>query len=359
MSDSELILVAGLLLAVGLAAAKVADRVRVPGLLLFLGLGMLIGSEGIGGVEFTDAELTRTLGTIGLVLILFEGGLTAGWPQIRPVLGTAVSLATIGTVITAVITGLAAVWLFDLSTLEGLIVGSAVAATDSAAIFAVLRGSRLRRRLAHALEGESGMNDPVALLLVVGFIDWIQMPDYGIVDMVGTLAGKLAIGVVAGVAIGFAARWAFRNLDLPSPGLYPVASIAAAALAYGVPELAHGSGFLSVYIAALILGTGAVPARPTTIAFHQGLSWIAQISLFALLGLLVFPSGLGEVAGEGLLLSAALMFVARPLAAFVSSAFVALQQPRARDARLGRPARRDPDLARDLPGDRRRRRRAS
>ena len=106
------------------------------------------------------------------------------------------------------------------------------------------------------------MNDPVALLLVTGFIDWIQMPDYGIVDMVGTLAGKLAIGVVAGVAIGFAARWAFRNLDLPSPGLYPVASIATAALAYGVPELAHGSGFLSVYIAALILGTGAGPGAP-------------------------------------------------------------------------------------------------
>jgi cell volume regulation protein A len=320
VSDSELILVAGLLLAVGLAAAKVADRVRVPGLLLFLGLGMLIGSEGIGGVEFDNAELTRTLGTIGLVLILFEGGLTAGWPQIRPVLGTAISLATLGTVVTAVITGLAAVWLFDLSTLQGLIVGSAVAATDSAAIFAVLRGSRLRRPLAHALEGESGMNDPVALLLVTGFIDWIQLPDYGIVDMAGALAGKLAVGIAAGVAVGFAARWAFRHLDLPSPGLYPVASIATAALAYGIPELVHASGFLSVYIAALILGTGPVPARTTTIAFHQGLSWIAQISLFALLGLLVFPSGLGDVAADGLLLSAALMFVARPLAAFVSSA---------------------------------------
>ena len=127
MSDTDLILIAGLLLAAGIAAAKVADRVRVPGLLLFLGLGMLIGSEGIGGVEFTNAELTRTLGTIGLVLILFEGGLTAGWGEIRPVLGTAISLATVGTVLTAVLTGLAAIWLFDVSTLEGLLVGSAVA----------------------------------------------------------------------------------------------------------------------------------------------------------------------------------------------------------------------------------------
>jgi cell volume regulation protein A len=321
VSDSDLILVAGLLLAAGLAAAKVADRVRVPGLLLFLGLGMLVGSEGIGGVEFDDAELTRTLGTIGLVLILFEGGLTAGFPEIRPVLGTAISLATLGTVITAVITGLVAAWVFDLDTLEGLIIGSAVAATDSAAIFAVLRGSRLRRRLARALEGESGLNDPVALLLVTGFIDWMQQPDYGVVDMAGTLAGKLALGLAVGVAIGYGARWAFRNLDLPSPGLYPVASIATAALAYGVAEFIHGSGFLSVYIAALVLGTGPIPARTTTVAFHQGLSWVAQISLFALLGLLVFPSGLGDVAYEGLVISAVLMLVARPLAAFVSSAF--------------------------------------
>jgi cell volume regulation protein A len=174
VNDAELILLAGLLLAVGLAAAKVADRVRVPGLLLFLALGMIAGSEGIAGVKFDDAELTRTLGTIGLVLILFEGGLTAGWNEIRPVVGTAVSLAVVGTIVTAILAGLAATWLFGLDLLEGLIVGAAVAATDSAAIFAVLRGSRLRRRLARALEGESGMNDPVALLLVTGFIDWIQ-----------------------------------------------------------------------------------------------------------------------------------------------------------------------------------------
>src|SRR5918999_6186799 len=320
MSDRELMLVAGLMLAAGLAAAKVADRVRVPGLLLFLGLGMLAGSEGLGGVDFEDAELARTLGTIGLVLILFEGGLTAGWDEIRPVLGTAVSLATLGTILTALITGAVAIWLFDLGTLEGLIVGAAVAATDSAAIFAVLRGSRLRRRLARALEGESGMNDPVALLLVIGFIDWIEEPGFGLADMALEFVGSLSLGLAFGLAIGYAARWAFRNLDLPSPGLYPVASIAAAALAYGIPQLAGGSGFLSVYIAALILGTGAVPARRTTIAFHQGLSWVAQISLFALLGLLVFPSGLGDVAAEGLLLSAALMFVARPLAALVPSA---------------------------------------
>ena len=321
MSDGQLLLVAGLLMAAGLAAAKVADRVRVPGLLLFLGLGMLVGSEGPIGVEFDDAELTRTLGTIGLVLILFEGGLTAGWREIRPVLGSAVSLASIGTVATAVIAGVFATWVFDVDLLGGLIIGSAVAASDSAAIFAVLRGSSLRRRLARTLEGESGLNDPIAVLLVAGFIDWIQMPDYGPADMAIGLVVKLSIGLAAGIVIGHGARAAFRRLDLPSLGLYPVASLATAALAFGVAEVAHGSGFLSVYIAALVLGTGPIPARGSTIAFHQGMSWTAQIALFFILGLLVYPSGLGDIALEGLALSAVLIFVARPLAAVIATAF--------------------------------------
>ena len=280
---------------------------------------MLVGSEGIGGVEFDDAELTRTLGTIGLVLILFEGGLTAGWKEIRPVLPTAISLGVLGTILTALIAGFASVWILDLDTLEGLILGSAIAATDSAAIFAVLRGSKLRRKVARSLEGESGMNDPVALLLVTGFIAWIEEPGYGLPDMALELVGKLVLGAVLGVAIGLAARATFRRLDYPTQGLYPVASIATAALAYGVTEVAYGSGFLAVYLTALILGTGQVPGRRTIVAFHQGLGWVAQISLFFLLGLLVFPSQLLDVAGDGLLISAVLIFVARPLAAAVAS----------------------------------------
>lgn len=320
MSDAQLILVAGLLMALGLGGAKVADRVRVPGLLLFLALGMLVGSEGIGNVAFDDAELARTIGTIGLVLILFEGGLTAGWHEIRPVLGSAVSLATVGTLLTAVIAGGAATLLFDLDLLGGLIVGAAIATTDSAAVFAVLRGSTLRRRLARTLEGESGMNDPVALLLVTGFIDWIELPDYGALDMALALLASLGLGLLVGLAVGTGARAAFRRIDLPSPGLYPVASLATAALAYGLAELVHGSGFLSVYVAALVLGTGTIPARGTTVAFHQGVSWTAQIALFVVLGLLVFPSSLGDIALEGLALSAALMFLARPVATVVATA---------------------------------------
>lgn len=319
MSDAELILVAGLLLAAGIGAAMVADRVRVPGLVLFLGLGMLIGGEGLGGVEFNDVELTRTLGTIGLVLILFEGGLTSGWKEIRPVIGAALSLALLGTLITALIAGFAAKWLFELGTLEALIIGSAVAATDSAAIFAVLRGSTLRKRLARSLEGESGMNDPVALLLVVGFIAWIEEPGYGLVDLVGEFVLELSVGAVVGVAVGIAARSAFRRLDYPTAGLYPVASIASLGLSYGIADVAHGSGFLAVYLTGLVLGTGILPARATITAFHQGVSWVAQISLFFLLGLLVVPSELGNVALEGIALALVVMFVARPAATLIAT----------------------------------------
>jgi len=322
--DAELILIAGVLLAAGIAGALLADKVRVPGLLLFLGLGMLAGSQGVGGIDFDDAELARTLGTIALILILFEGGLTAGWSEIRPVLGTAASLATIGTAVTAVIAGLAAKLIFDLSTLEGMLVGAAIAATDSAAIFAVLRRSTLEKRLARSLEGESGMNDPVALLLVIGFIEWIQEPGFGLADMAGLLALKLAIGIIVGVAIGRIAVALLDKAQLPTDGIYPVATIAIAGLAYGLAEVAHGSGLLAVYLAALALGSARIPARRTIVAFHEGLGWVAQISLFILLGLLVFPSRLDDVALKGLALSAVLILIARPIATFLATTFAPL-----------------------------------
>ncbi|HEY5709126.1 MAG TPA: potassium/proton antiporter [Solirubrobacterales bacterium] len=318
-NDAELILIGGGLLAAGILGALLAERMRIPGLLLFLGLGMLAGSEGIGGIEFEDAELARTLGTIALVLILFEGGLTAGWSEIRPVLGTAASLATVGTAVTACTAGLAAHWIFGISVLEGMIVGAAIAATDSAAIFAVLRRSTLKKRLARSLEGESGMNDPVALLLVIGFIEWIQEPGYGLADMAGLLALKLAIGAVVGLALGRLATTALDRARLPTDGIYPVATIAIAGLAFGLAEVAHGSGFLAVYLTALALGSASIPARRTIVAFHEGVGWVAQIGLFILLGLLVFPSELGDVVWESLALSAVLILLARPVAAFLST----------------------------------------
>jgi potassium/hydrogen antiporter len=320
MNDEQLILVAGALLSAGILASLLANRVRVPGLLLFLGLGMAIGSDGLGWIEFDDYALARTVGTIALALILFDGGMRAGIAEIRPVLGPAVSLAILGTAVTAALTGLVATWLLDLSTLEGLLLGAIVASTDGAAIFSLLRGSTLRRRVARTLEAESGLNDPVAVLLVLGFIDWIQLPDYGVLDMAWLLARQLGIGLAAGVVVGWLAAWGFRRATLASAGLYPVASLGAAALAFGAAGSLHGSGFLAVYIAGLWLGSAAIPARQTVINFHDGIAWVAQIAMFVTLGLLVFPGQLDDVALKGTVLALVLVLVTRPLAAALATA---------------------------------------
>ena len=323
MSDGLLILLAGALLALGIAASLIAGRVRVPGLVLFLGVGMVIGSDVTGLVDFGDSlqdvELARTIGIVAMALILFEGGLAAGWDEIRPVLGRSAALAVLGTLVTAAVVGLAASWLLDLDVEEGLLVGSIVSATDGAAVFSVLRTSSIDRRLARLLEGESGFNDPVAIVLVLGLIEVIGDPSFGALDMVALAVQELAIGAVVGVVVGRLAVEAFRRAQFGSSGLYPVASIAAAALSFGVADTIHGSGFLSVYLTGLALGSGQIPARRTVADFHDGLAWVSQIAVFFTLGLLVFPSDLGSILGEGLLIAAVLMFAARPVAALVST----------------------------------------
>ena len=320
MSDGHLILAAGALLAVGLLASLLAGRLRVPGLVLVLGIGMALGTDGLGLINFDDYEVARTIGIIALALILFEGGLTAGWDEIRPVLGPAVSLALVGTLLTAAISGLAAVWLFGFGLLQGLLVGAVVAATDGAAIFALLRDSTLRRRLARTLEGEAGLNDAVAVLLVVGFIDWLTLPGYGLEDMALLFLRQIALGVGVGAGVGWLSVQAFRRARLPTAGLYPVASIAVAALAYGGADTLGGSGFVAVYLTGLWLGSAAIPAKRTVTSFHQGLAWVGQLAMFFVLGLLVFPSQLGPVAVEGTVLALVLVFVARPIAAGVATA---------------------------------------
>lgn len=325
MSTGQLLLVTGALLAAGIAAAVLASRIRVPGLLLFLGLGMLLGSDGLALIPFSDYELTQRIGIIALVLILFEGGLAAGWGEIRPVLRPSLALATFGTALTAVIGGLIAAWLFDLSILEGMLLGSIVSATDGAAIFSLLRGSTLRRRLARTLEGEAGFNDPVAILLVIGFVDWIQKPDYGLVDMLVSMAEEMAIGAVVGLLIGRLAVTALANVRLSSAGLYPVASIAICTLAYGTADVVHGSGFLAVYLAGLAIGASDLPAKRTIVTFHEGLAWVAQLAMFFTLGLLVFPSDFGNIAVEGTALAIAAVVVARPASVFVATMFQGFQ----------------------------------
>jgi cell volume regulation protein A len=321
MSDGQMILVGGALLVAGLAAALAAGRLRVPGLVLFLGLGMAIGSDGTGWIHFEDYELARTIGTVALALILFEGGLDTGLDEIRRVLRQSVSLALVGTLCTAVIAGLAAALLFDFSTLDGMLVGSIIAATDGAAIFAVLRGSTLRRRLARTLEGEAGFNDPVAILLVIGFIDWIQQPGYGVPDMALLLLRQLGIGLAVGLAVGWLGVQGLRRARLGTAGAYPLGTIGIAAVAYGAAATLDGSGFFAVYLAGLILGSATMPAKGTVRIFHQGLAWVAQVSLFIVLGLLVFPSQLGDIAFKGTLLALILALVARPAAVFISTPF--------------------------------------
>jgi cell volume regulation protein A len=319
MADGHLVLIAGALLTAGLAASLLAGRLRLPSLVLFLGIGMAVGTDGLGWVDFSDYQLARDVGIVALALILFEGGLNAGFGEIRPVLRPVIGLALVGTLLTAAVCGLAATWLFDFSLLEGLLLGSIIASTDGAAIFALLRGSSLTRRLARTLEGEAGMNDPIAVLLVVGFIDWLQLPDYGLLDMVGLFAREVGIGALVGVGIGLLAVRAFQRVELATPGLYPVASIATAALAFGAASVLHGSGFLSVYLAGLVLGSLPIPARHTITTFHHGLAWIAQLGMFLVLGLLVFPSQLDDVALEGTVLALVLILVARPFAAFLAA----------------------------------------
>lgn len=321
MSDGELILAASALMIAGLVASLAAERMRVPGLVLFLGLGMAIGSDGLGWIEFDDYERARTIGVIALVLILFEGGFNAGFGEIRPVLRSALSLALVGTLVTALIAGFAAHLLFDLSLLEGLLLGSIVSSTDGAAIFALLRGSSLQRRVARTLEGESGLNDPLAVLLVIGLIDWIQRPGYGLGDMAWLLAKELGIGLAVGLAVGWVAIQGLRRVRFPTEAAYLIGTLSVAALAYGAAATLHGSGFLAVYLAGLALGSVPFPAQRGAMVFHQGLASLAQVTMFLVLGLLVFPSQLGGVALEGTALALLVVFLARPVATLVATSF--------------------------------------
>src|SRR3954451_3522930 len=327
MVDTSDILVVGALLAAALAASLLAGRLRLPGLVVLLGLGMLLGSDALGLIDFSNYETAQQAGIVALVLILFEGGLAAGFPEIRPVLWPSISLAVVGTMVTAGIVGLAASPLFDYSLLESLLLGSIVAATDGAAIFSLLRGSSLPRRLTRTLEAEAGFNDPIAILLVVGFIEWIQQPDDGLLNMIGLFAREIGIGLACGLLIGAAALAALQKVRLASAGLYPVASLATVAIAYGATAELHGSGFLAVYVAGLVVGSRPNPALRTITTFHDGLAWISQLGMFLMLGVLVFPGQLGDHAGEAGLLSIVLVFIARPLATLLASLGTSFTMP--------------------------------
>jgi len=320
MEPGLMLLVVGAILAGSALIALGATRLGVPTLVAFLFLGMLLGSDGPGGIEFDDAHLARTLGVVGLSAILFEGGLSTSWRRLRQVVVPASLLSTVGIVASAILTGVAAYVLFPLTWLQSVLLGAVVASTDAAAVFATLRYTTIRRRLARILEAETGINDPVAIALTLGLIKWIGDADFGLADLTLLVIRQLALGLVVGVAFGAVATWVFARLPHSVGPFAPVASVAAAALSFGAADVIGGSGFLSVYLVGLAVGSTPSPYRRQLVAFHEGLAFLAQVVLFVMLGLLVFPSQLGSVAGPGVVLAILLVVAVRPASVWLATA---------------------------------------
>jgi len=308
------LLVMGVLLGVSAVASRATGRLGVPFLLLFLLVGVLAGSEGIGRIPFEDYRLTFRVGTVALVLILFDGGLNTALSSIRRVLAPAGLLATIGVAGTAALTALGARAL-GLPWAESLLLGAIVSSTDAAAVFSVLRGAgiQVRPRVAHLLELESGVNDPMAVILTLAVTQALVSGEGTSFRILWEIAVQLAVGLGGGLAIGYGGRWLLGKVRLAASGLYPVLTLALAFFAFGAPTLLWGSGFVAVYVAAVVLGNGPLPYLAGLRRVHDAMAWFSQVAMFLLLGLLAFPSRLASVAGPGLALGLLLAFVARPL----------------------------------------------
>lgn len=322
-SSAEIVLIAtACLLLLSVLASKVSDRFGVPALLLFLLLGMLAGSDGPGGIYFDDPNLTQFIGVIALVFILFSGGLDTDWLSIRPILRQGVTLATLGVVITALLVGVFAHWLLNLSLLEGMLLGAIVSSTDAAAVMSVLRSRSigLTGRLKPLLELESGSNDPMAVFLTIGLIQVLTAQIDSPLALIGRLILQGVLGAALGYALGRGLVWLVNRMRLGYDGLYPVLTLACVLLAYGLTAAIGGNGFLAVYVAGIVVGNHDFVHKRSLMQFHDGLAWLMQIAMFLTLGLLVFPSQLAPVAGLGLLITLWLMLVARPLSVFVSLA---------------------------------------
>jgi len=299
--------------------SRLADRIRLPGLLLFLALGMAVGDDGLAWVHFGDPHLAQNLGVVALIVILFEGGFSSSPALLRRVLAPAALLATVGVAVTALVAGAVATWLLHVPLATGLLVGSVVASTDAAAVFSVLRHARVPERLTALLETESGGNDPMAVLLTVGLIathrggitagDWIA---FGTRQLVG--------GLVVGLVLGWLGSILLIRTAAGSSSATPLVGLATAAACYGVAAWGGASGFLAVFVGGVVLGSVAPAAASATKDFQAGLASLAQLGLFLLLGLLVFPSQLGAVAWQALAIAAVLVFVARPIAVAISLA---------------------------------------
>lgn len=310
-----LLTAAGFLIGFSALFSRQIDRLGIPIVLLFLVLGMLGGSEGIGGIAFEDYELAVRVGTAYLVLILFDGGMNTALASVRNVMLPAGLLATMGVALTA---GLLACFarLLGLSWSEAWVLGAIVSSTDAAAVLAVLRGGgvHLRPRVGDTLEVESCMNDPMALILTVSMVELALAPETLGWGLLWEVPVQLAVGGVVGIAAGFGGRYVITRVPPSTIGLYPALTVSLAFLSFGIASNLFGSGLLAAYVAGLVLGNGPLPYRSGLDRVHNALAWLSQIGLFLMLGLLIFPSRLVPIAGIGLGVGLFLTFVARPLA---------------------------------------------
>jgi cell volume regulation protein A len=310
--------VGALIVLVAAVALRIADRLGLPSLLLYLALGVAIGESG-AGIQFEDAALTQTLGVAALVVILAEGGLTTRWSDVRRAVGPGLALSTVGVVVSVATTAAAGVWLLGLDWQFALLLGAVVSSTDAAAVFANLRRLPLPRRMVAALEVESGLNDAPVILLVAALSEALtggEEEAWWVTAAV--IAAELAGGAALGVGLGAVGAWLLRRSALPLSGLYPLATLALCVLAFASATLLHASGFVAVYLCGLVLGNAALPHRSATIGFAEGMATLAQIGLFVLLGLLVSPGRLPGAIGPALVIGLALLLVARPLSVVAS-----------------------------------------
>lgn len=307
------------LLFVSVISSKISDRFSVPVLLLFLAIGMLAGSEGIGGIYFDNAQIAKSIGIVALIFIIFSGGLDTNWKESRSVVMPGALLSTFGVLLTAVITGFFAVHILKFSIFEGMLLGSIVSSTDAAAVFAVLRSKRisLKKPLKPLLELESASNDPMAIFLTLGFISLLTIKGGGLISLVPRFVLDMGMGALVGFLMAKAIVFIVKRLRLDYEGLYPVITIALVLFTYVIAIFLKGNGILAIYLAGLGLGQAEFPNKKFIMKFHDGLAWICQIVMFVTLGLLVFPSHLVPLMGAGLLITLLLMLVARPLSVFL------------------------------------------
>ncbi|MFP4234830.1 MAG: potassium/proton antiporter [Nitriliruptoraceae bacterium] len=320
--DPLVLTVSALLLAAVVTAAfaaRLGNVVRIPGALLFLGIGMLVGEDGLGLLNLTDSEFVRDIGIVALLVILFEGGLTTKPSDLRIAAVPGLVLSTLGTALTAGITALGVWLLLDVDPLTAALLGAVVASTDAAAVFSMMRTTPLPRRVSALLRIESGANDPIAVMLTVGLIATLQGGPSGPGAWVSFAAVQLFGGVAAGLIVGTAGVALLRRIDLGIAGLYPVLAAAIGGLAYGIAAVLGASGFVAVYLAGVLVGARVPRHRRGIVGFHEAIANAAEIGLFLILGLLVFPSRLPAVAATGLAIAALLVLVARPVAVWLST----------------------------------------